>query len=274
LYSNTGDINLFLEIANSLLGTIKSLRGAMKSLRGAIKSLRGAIKSLRGAIKSPRGAIKSLRGAIKSLRGAIESPRGAITEVPRGDCHGCCFGTANSSHLNSNTTKTSSKENNDSYTSMKAFTKVQPVSNSQNLNNNSKHNSTILINQVSLHKSQVKLRPCVRMRRLSRLCAKLPNRRVRDREPSRIRMKKIIILLKNRKLRFKYKKMLTKGLPISSVLHNIATNYKQWTLKYIHKQDSFYSSYFMKTKISSLRHNVSQHKILLSGDNNILCWDL
>ena len=46
--------------------------------------------------------------------------------------------------------------------------------------------------------------------RYSRLCSKQANRKLRDREPSRINIRKIIRLLKCRKLRLKRKKMIKK----------------------------------------------------------------
>ena len=73
-------------------------------------------------------------------------------------------------------------------------------------------------------------------------------------------------LLKMRKLRSKYKKVLRKIVPISSVLYSIATSYKQWKLKYVHRQDSFYSYYFMTTHNAIVTHNLSKENILLSGD--------
>lgn len=69
-------------------------------------------------------------------------------------------------------------------------------------------------------------------------------RRPRDREPSRISLTKLLRLMKCRKLRKKHKKLLTKSFPVSSVLHSIASNYKQWNVRYIQRQDCFYSSFF------------------------------
>ena len=50
----------------------------------------------------------------------------------------------------------------------------------------------------------------------------------RNREPSRVPLKKVIQSLKFRKLRQKRKKMLQKTVPVSPVLHSIAANYKPW----------------------------------------------
>ena len=59
----------------------------------------------------------------------------------------------------------------------------------------------------------------------------------RDREPSRISLKKVIKLLKCRKFRKKRKHMLVKGIPVCSVLYNIATNYNHWRLKHIRSDE-------------------------------------
>ena len=77
-------------------------------------------------------------------------------------------------------------------------------------------------------------------------------RRPRDREPSRISLTKLLRLMKCRKLRKKHKKLLTKSFPVSSVLHSIASNYKQWNIRYIQRQDCFYSSFFTKIKKSTV----------------------
>ena len=81
---------------------------------------------------------------------------------------------------------------------------------------------------------------------------RMMDRRSRDREPSRISLTKLLRLMKCRKLRKKHKKLFTKSFPVSSVLHNIASNYKQWNIRYIQSLDCFYSSYFTKIKKSTV----------------------
>ena len=61
---------------------------------------------------------------------------------------------------------------------------------------------------------------------------RMMGRRSRDREPSGISLTKLLRLMKCRKLRKKHKKFFTKSSPVSSVLHNIASNYKQWNIRY------------------------------------------
>ena len=46
--------------------------------------------------------------------------------------------------------------------------------------------------------------------------------------------------------------MLVKGIPVSSVLYNTATNYNHWRLKCIRSNDSFYSYYFRAVRISDV----------------------
>ena len=73
--------------------------------------------------------------------------------------------------------------------------------------------------------------------------------------------------MKCRELRKKDKKLFTKSFPLPSVLHNIASNYKQWNIRYIQSLGCFYSSYFTKIKKSTVAvYNESEKNILLSGD--------
>ena len=60
--------------------------------------------------------------------------------------------------------------------------------------------------------------------------------------------------------------MLVKGIPVSSVLYNIATNYNHWRLKYIRSNDSFYSYYFRAVRKVSVMYNTTKQTLLLSGD--------
>ena len=58
--------------------------------------------------------------------------------------------------------------------------------------------------------------------------------------------------------------MLKNAVPVSFDLHSIAA--KQWNIRYIQKQDSFFSKYFLTSKRSTVTYNVSYKHILLSGD--------
>ena len=76
-----------------------------------------------------------------------------------------------------------------------------------------------------------KLSKCIENHRHSLLCSKQVCHKSRDREPSRIFLRKVIKLLKCRKLRKGRKNTLIKGTPVSSVLYSVATNYKLLRLK-------------------------------------------
>ena len=78
----------------------------------------------------------------------------------------------------------------------------------------------------------------------SQLCKKRVTRRVRDREPSRISLRRVMKTFKHIKLRKKHKLSIKNSVPVSSVLYSVATHYKQWHIKYTNRQDSFYSSYY------------------------------
>ena len=102
----------------------------------------------------------------------------------------------------------------------------------------------------------------------SQLCKKPVTRRVRDREPSRVSLRRVMKSLKRRKLRKKHKLLIKNSVPVSSVLYSIATHYKQWHIKYTNRQDSFYSSYSMKSMRTTTAYtcNMSDMHLLLSGD--------
>ena len=90
--------------------------------------------------------------------------------------------------------------------------------------------------------------------------------RVRDREPSRAGLKRVLKSLKMRKSRLKCKCFIRKSVPVSSVLYSIASNYKEWNITFGKKQDSFFSNYFEKALIHTMKYNASERNILLSGD--------
>ena len=72
--------------------------------------------------------------------------------------------------------------------------------------------------------------------------------------------------LRCRKLRKKNKKLLKNTVPVSSDLHSNAAKYKEWNIRYIEKQYSVFSKYFLTSKRSTVTYNVSYINILLSGD--------
>ena len=89
---------------------------------------------------------------------------------------------------------------------------------------------------------------------------------LRDREPSRLSLKRVLHSLKSKTLRKRYKKQIKKSVPLSSVLVKIAMCFKHWKLRYTARQDSFYSKYFQKQKLSLVRFNLAERTNLLSGD--------
>ena len=99
----------------------------------------------------------------------------------------------------------------------------------------------------------------------------------RNREPSRIPVKRVIQTMRKRKLRKKLKRIIRKSIPTSSKLFRLITNYKLWYTDYIHRNlYSFYTTYF-RSQLScayknywknsqSKQYTVSDRKLLLSGD--------
>ena len=101
----------------------------------------------------------------------------------------------------------------------------------------------------------------------------------RDREPSRIPVRKVIKIMRKRKLRRKCKMIVKKLIPPSSRLFYLITNYKLWYTDFIQKNfHSFYTPYFRfhvlhkpKCKkyckdIKSKQYSMSDTKLLKSGD--------
>ena len=146
---------------------------------------------------------------------------------------------------------------------IKPFLRVVPGSEADTCCDNG--NKVNVINQCIVPQSA----QCIQRGRYSRPRSQARLRsqvktRVRDREPSRISLRKVIDSLNRRKFRRKHKNLLRKSVPVSSVLHSIATNYKHWKIRFTQKQDSFYSNYFMK--ISTTVYDLAEKNILLSGD--------
>ena len=69
-------------------------------------------------------------------------------------------------------------------------------------------------------------------------------KRHRDREPSRLPLKKITSSMKKRKARRKLKCIFRKSTPKSSSLFKLATNYKSWYVIYVHRCDCFFFFFF------------------------------
>ena len=139
---------------------------------------------------------------------------------------------------------------------IKTSLRVVPGSEADTCSENAYSNQVNIINQCMTLK-------CIQRSRYFQLRSQVKHR-VRDREPSRISLRKVIKSLNCRKLRRKHKNMLRKSVPVSSILHSIATNYKQWSIRCTKRQDSFYSNYF--ANLSSTAYDIAKKSILLCGD--------
>ena len=69
-------------------------------------------------------------------------------------------------------------------------------------------------------------------------------KRSSDREPSRLPLRSILRALKRKKSRKRLKKRLRNMAPMSSLLHDLVTNYKCWYVHFIRRSDSFFSKGF------------------------------
>ena len=67
-------------------------------------------------------------------------------------------------------------------------------------------------------------------------------KRHRDREPSRIPVKKVLNYMKKRKARSKLKFIFKKCTPKSSRLYDLVTHYKLWYIRYLQKCNAFITS--------------------------------
>ena len=102
-------------------------------------------------------------------------------------------------------------------------------------------------------------------------------KRRRDREPSRVSMKRIVQFMKKRKTRYKLKVIIRKYIPKSSRLYSFATDYKLCYIRYLKRCDSFLTSFvnlskpivnklLKKSSSHSRRFSVSRMKLMTSGD--------
>ena len=73
-------------------------------------------------------------------------------------------------------------------------------------------------------------------------------KRRRNREPSRVSMKRIVQFMKKRKTRYKLKVIIRKYIPKSSRLYSFATDYKLCYIRYLKRCDSFFTSFVNLSK--------------------------
>ena len=108
-------------------------------------------------------------------------------------------------------------------------------------------------------------------------------KRIRDREPSRLPLKRIVLALRKRKDRSFLKHYLLNSAPKSSFLNMVANNYKLCCFQFVHMQHIFIKSfaYFKPSlncsnsqlksgnhqyKYANQQYHMSQKKLMLSGD--------
>ena len=89
-------------------------------------------------------------------------------------------------------------------------------------------------------------------------------RKYRDREPSRINEKKILMSMKKRTNRKRIKLVLRNFNPPSSRLRSIAAHYKMWYVIHHCRSDSFFSSFFCR---GLKKHNMQS---LRTSDNKLV----
>ena len=130
---------------------------------------------------------------------------------------------------------------------------------------------------------------CAHQCRLSaRQLTKQPHvKRIRDREPSRLPLKRIVLALRKRKNRSFLKQHFLNSAPKSSFLNMVASDYKLCCFQFVHMQHIFIKSfaYFKPSvncrsnsqlksgnhqyKYTNQQYHISQKKLMLSGDIEI-----
>ena len=84
-------------------------------------------------------------------------------------------------------------------------------------------------------------------------------KRRRDREPSRLSMKKILRSMKKRKRRCKVKDIVRKSTPKSSRLYNVVIDHKSWYVRYNNRCDCFFASFLnLRGLIGNKMHKSKQ----------------
>ena len=81
-------------------------------------------------------------------------------------------------------------------------------------------------------------------------------RNFRDREPSRVPVKKFLQILSKRKLRRNAKRVIKHSTPTSSNLHWLVTDFKLWYVSFLHRRECFFSQ-FLNWRKKHPRFNTS-----------------
>lgn len=99
----------------------------------------------------------------------------------------------------------------------------------------------------------------------------------RDREPSRVRVNRLVGLLSKRKSREHSKNMMKNCFPKSSEIHSIGKNYKDFRVNFLRRRYCFFTAYFINMSRQCWAHSnrkvISSHAIGRKRTNNNYCND-
>ena len=256
----------------------KPLRRANKPLRRAITSLRRSNRSLRRSCQSLRRSKQSLRRSNQSLRRSCQSLRRSNQSLRRSNQS---LRRSNQSLWISNQslkrTENNAQEKNGYQPSTKpAVSHNQSIDYKMSHYKRARHSIGTCINSDD----------CAHQCRLSaRQLTKQPHvKRIRDHEPSRLPLKRIVLALRKRKNRSFLKHYFLNSAPKSSFLNMVASDYKLCCFQFVHMQHIFIKSfaYFKPSvncgsksllksgnhqyKYTNQQYHISQKKLMLSGD--------
>ena len=260
--------NTTLKRANiALWRGIKLLMTSNEHLRRAKQSLRRSKQSLRRSKQSLRRSNQSLRRSNQSLRRSNQSLRRSNQSLRR----------SNQPLRNQRSNQSLRRSN-------------QPLWKSEQVKPDKAEVIQHLVSKCDLvHLKHVHSSYSYRFS--VRKLTKQPNsiRYRRDREPSRLPLKKIILAMRKRKNRTFSKHKMLKSAPKSSILNKMASNYKQCCFQFLHMQHIFINSFgYFKPCVNLVHRNIgasenncscnqsicidvsqydiSQNKLILSGD--------
>ena len=268
-----------------LRGASKPLRRASKPLRRASKPLRRASKPLRRASKPLRRAIISLRRSNQSLRRSSQSLRRSKQSLRRSNKSlrrsNQSLRRSNQSLWRSNQSLDRTQNNPLEKNGYQPSTKPA-VSHNQSINYKMSHYKCARHSIGTCINSNDGAHQC---RLSARQLTKQPHvKRIRDREPSRLPLRRIVLGLGKRKNRSFLKHYFLNSAPKSSFLYMVASDYKLCCFQFVHMQHIFIKSfaYFKPSvncssksqlksgnyqyKYTNQQYHISQKKLMLSGD--------
>ena len=79
--------------------------------------------------------------------------------------------------------------------------------------------------------------------------------RHRDHETSRVWLNKLVRLLRKRKLRERTKSIIKHSFPKSSKIRDTSENYKGFHVNFLHRNDCFFSAYFINMNLQRFAHS-------------------